>query len=56
MVHCPRITLTSCPWSLAPGIGCSIVPSIQLNTVLLAQIATASIAVAVIVNPGFLRS
>jgi len=33
-----------------------MVPSIQLNTVLLAQIATASIVVAVIVNPGLLRN
>jgi hypothetical protein len=33
-----------------------MVPSIQLKTVLLAQIAIASIAVAVIVNPEFLRS
>jgi hypothetical protein len=41
--------------SRAPGIGRNIVPSIQLNTVLFAQIATASIAVAVIVKPGLLR-
>ncbi|HMG87981.1 MAG TPA: hypothetical protein VK574_19780 [Terracidiphilus sp.] len=42
--------------SRAPGIGRNIVPSIQLKTVLLAQIATASIAVAVIEKPGLLRS
>ena len=56
MLHCPRITLTRLPVSLATGIGCSMVPLIQLKMVLLAPIAAASIAVAVIVNPGFLRS
>ncbi len=48
----PRCRLTSSPVSRAPCIGRNIVPSIQLNTVLLAQIAIASIAVAVIVKPG----
>ena len=52
MLHWPRITLTRFPVSLADGIGCSMVPLIQLKMVLLAQIATASIVVAVIVNPG----
>jgi hypothetical protein len=33
-----------------------MVPLIQLKTVLLAQMATASITVAAIVNPRFLRS
>jgi hypothetical protein len=33
-----------------------MVPLIQMRTVPLAQMATASIAVAVIVNPRFLRS
>ena len=44
--HYPRITLTSELVSRAPGIGCSIVPLIQLSTVPLAQMATANITVA----------
>lgn len=39
-----------------PGMGCSMVPLIQLSTVELAQMATASITIAVVVNPEFLRS
>ena len=45
MFHSPRTRVTSSPVFCAPGIGRSIVPSIQLNTVLLAQIAIASITV-----------
>jgi hypothetical protein len=39
-----------------PGMGCSIVPSIQLKTVLFEQIPNASMRTAVIANPGLLRS
>ena len=36
MLHCPRMTLTNAPVLCAPGMGCSMVPSIQLRTVLFA--------------------
>ena len=56
LLHVPRMTDTRLPVSLAIGMGWSIVPLIQLKTVLLAQIANASISTEVIVNPGLLRS
>ena len=56
MFHWPRITLTSSLVLRALGMGRSMVPSIQLKTVLLAQIASASMSTAVRVNPGLLRS
>src|SRR6185437_11077320 len=50
------MTLTNSLVFRALGMGFSMVPSIQLKTVLLAQMASASINTAVNVNPGLLRS
>jgi hypothetical protein len=50
MFHVPRMMVTRRPVSRAPGTGRSIVPSIQLRTVLVAQMPRASMKTAVAVR------
>jgi len=56
MFHVPRMMVTRRPVSRAPGTGFSIVPSIQLIAVLVAQMPRASIRIAVAAKYGLRRS